>query len=198
MLSRLLEFLAFEAAWKAIETLVSNFLRLAAEKPLNYFYLSGAIFIPVYMVYSYKKNKSRFFALPITDKMLELFHVNVPDFFPALRSATLKKHIALVASHCPFKSSIKSIYLFEGTPFRYQLIVIEKTTKDIQGLKIYWEREAPDLFEEHFVEIYREKPNVTFRYQTGSFWSDWDVLVVESLKEVPDDLALKKYKWLLY
>lgn len=33
------------------------------------------------------------------------------------------------------------------------------------------EREAPDLFEEDFIEIYREKPNVMFRYQKGSFWS---------------------------
>jgi hypothetical protein len=198
MLSRFGEFLTFEAAWKALETLANNFLRLYPENFFSPIYLSGAIFISATWFILIKINKNRFFAFPITDKILEIFHVNTPDFFPALRSTTLKKHIALVAAHCPLKSSIKRIYLFEGTPFRYQLVVIGKTATDIQGLGKYWEREAPDLFEEHFAEIYREKPKVTFRYHAGSFWSDWNVLVVESLKEVPDNLALKKYKWLLY
>jgi hypothetical protein len=198
MLLRFWEFIAFEVAWTLIAKLGSNILTNVPENLICVVYLGGAIFIISYMVYSYIRNKDRFFAFPITDKILELFHINISDFFPALRSATLKKHIALVASHCPFKSSIKNTYLFEGTPFRYQLAVIANTTRDIQGLKQYWEREAPDLFEEHFVEIYREKPNITFRYQKGSFWSDWAVIVVESLKEIPDDLVLKKYKWSLY
>jgi len=155
----------------------------------------GIISVFVFNVY---RSKTPIFPSNLIPWLVFRFRKNNQNFFPHLNETALKKHIALVASHCPFEVSIKNIYLFEGTPFRYQLVVIGRNTKDIQGLKEYWEREAPDLFEEYFTEVYRETPNIVFRYQKGSFWSDWNVLVIESLKEVPNDLALRKYKWVLY
>ncbi|MBU4286832.1 MAG: hypothetical protein KKI12_01505 [Proteobacteria bacterium] len=126
---------------------------------------------------------------------------NNPDLFPDLNETALKKQIAVKVQECPNNQLIKHISLCQGggnSPFIYHIVVEINPSNGLEAVKRFWEREAPDLFGERFVEIYREEPNVTFRYQAGSFWSDWNVLVVESLKEVPDDLALKKYKWLLY
>jgi len=192
MLPRFFEFLIFESIWKAIEMLATPFLEIASKNLIYFVYLIGAIFIiPIYMFYSYKKNKSKFFAFPITDKILEIFHINTSDFFPEIRSTTLKKHTALAASHCPFKKDINHIYLFEGTPFRYQLVVIGKNTKDFDGVKNYWDRSPSDIFEEHFKEVYHKEPE-------RNLLTDWNVIVVSSLNEIPDDLALKKFKWVLY
>lgn len=127
--------------------------------------------------------------------------INNPDFFPNLNETALKKQIAVKIQECPNNQFIEHISLCQGggnSHFIYHIVVEINSSNSQETVKRFWEREAPDLFEEHFIEIYREKPNVTFRYHKGSFWSDWNVLVVESLKEVPDDLALKKYKWVLY
>ena len=116
---------------------------------------------------------------------------NDPDLFPNLNETTLKKHIALASSHCPFEKDINHIYLFEGTPFRHQLVVIGKNTKDFDGVKNYWDRSPSDIFENHFKEVYQEEPE-------RNYWKNWNVIVVSSLNEIPDDLALKKFKWVLY
>jgi hypothetical protein len=172
--------------------------KMGIDIPGLIMFVIGCLGIISVFVFNVYRSKKPIFPSNLIPWLVLWFRKNNQSFFPNLNETALKKHIALVASHCPFEASIKNIYLFEGTPFRYQLVVFGKATKDIQGLKEYWEREAPDLFEEHFIEIYREKPTVTFRYQKGSFWCDWGVLVVESLKEVPNDLALKKYRWILY
>ena len=116
---------------------------------------------------------------------------NNPDLFPDLNETALKKHIALVASHSNFEKAIKNVYLFDGTPFRYQIVVIGKNTKDFDGINDYWDRTPSDLFEKHFEEIYRKEP-------VSNYWRDWNVIVVKSLNEMPDDLILKKHKWTLY
>jgi hypothetical protein len=155
----------------------------------------GGVSVIIFNVY---RSKTPIFPSNLIPWLVLRFRKNNPNVFPHLNETALKKHIALVASHCPFEVSIKNIYLFEGTPFKYQLVVIGRNTKNIQDLQTYWEKEAPDLFKEDFIEIYRQTPNIVFRYQKGSFWSDWNVLVIESLKDVPHDLALRKYKWVLY
>jgi len=116
---------------------------------------------------------------------------NDPELFPALNETALKKHIALAASHCQFEKDIKHIYLFEGTPFRYQLVVIGKNTKDFEGVNKYWDRNPSDIFEKHFIEVYQKEPE-------RNFLTDWNVIVASSLDEIPDDIVLKKSKWLLY
>ena len=116
---------------------------------------------------------------------------NNSDLFPELNETALKKHIALASSHCPFEKVIKQIYLFEGTPFRYQIVVIGKDTKDFDGMKRYWEFDLKQLFEKHFSEIYRKEPS-------QNFWNDWDIIVAESLDEIADNLILKNHKWIIY
>ena len=64
---------------------------------------------------------------------------NDPAFFPALNESALKKHIALTASHCHYENVIDKIFLFEGTPNKYQIIVIGKDTKDFGKMKQYWD-----------------------------------------------------------
>jgi hypothetical protein len=116
---------------------------------------------------------------------------NVPDYFPALNEATLKKHVDLAVSYCRFKNDISSIFLYEGTPFRYHLVVFAKNTKDFDGVKGYWDRSPSDIFEKHFTEVYRNDP-------PQNFWNEWNTIVVLSLDEIRDDLILKKYRWVVY
>ena len=70
-------------------------------------------------------------------------------------------------------------------------MVIGKDTKNFDGIKNYWDRSQSNIFEEHFKEVYRKEPG-------RNFLTDWNVIVVSSLNEIPDDLALKKFKWVLY
>jgi hypothetical protein len=98
---------------------------------------------------------------------------NVPDYFPALTEATLKKHVALAVSNCRFKNDISNMFLYEGTPFRYQLVVIAKNTKDFDGVKGYWDRSPSDIFEKGFIDVYRNEP-------PQNFWSEWNIIVVLS------------------
>ena len=103
----------------------------------------------------------------------------------------MKKHVALAASHCQCEGDISNIFLYEGTPFRYQLVLVAKNTKDFDGLKGYWDRSPSDIFEKHFSEVYREEPS-------PGFWGEWNVLVVLSLDEMRDDLILKGFRWTVY
>jgi hypothetical protein len=117
---------------------------------------------------------------------------NFLDHFPALNEVALKKHVALAVSLCPFEKDISHIHLYEGTPFKYQLVIFAKNTKDFDGIKNYWDRSASVIFESHFEEeVSRKEPS-------QKFWSHWNIIVVTSLEEIPDDLVLKKYKWVLY
>jgi len=137
------------------------------------------------------RSKTKVFPSNLIPWLSLQFRRNNPDLFPALNETALKKHIALASSHCPFEKGINHIYLFEGTPFRYQLVVIGKDTKKFDGVKNYWDRSLNDIFEEHFKEVYHKEPE-------RNFLTDWNVIVISSLNEIPDDLALKKFKWVLY
>lgn len=137
------------------------------------------------------RSKTNVFPSNLIPWLFLQFRRNNPDLFLALNETALKKHIALASSHCPYEKDINHIYLFEGTPFRYQLVVLGKNTRNFIGLKNYWDRPPSDIFEEHFREVYQKDPE-------WNFWKDWNVIVVNSLNEIPDDLALKKFKWVLY
>jgi len=137
------------------------------------------------------RSKAKVFPSNLIPWLLLQFRRNNPDLFPTLNETALKKHIALASSHCPFEKDINHIYLFEGTPFRYQLVVLGKNTKDFNGVKNYWDRSPSDIFEKHFKEVYQKDPE-------WNFFKDWNVIVVSSLNEIPDDLALKRFKWVLY
>ena len=140
------------------------------------------------------------FAFKFTGKLLSIFNINNLNHFPALNEAALKKHVALAVSHCPFQKSIKQICLLATSTagFQYLLIVVAMTSESAQDLKPYWDTEAHYIFDENFIEVYRDKPNVTLPNQKGSFWHEWNILVVSSLDEIHDDLGLKKFKWVLY
>jgi hypothetical protein len=118
--------------------------------------------------------------------------INLMDHFPELNEAALKKHVALAVSRCPSKNDISHIHLYEGTPFRYQLVVFARNTKDFDGVKDYWDRSTSLIFESHF------KEEVFRKVESQDFWSHWNIIVVKALEEIPDDLVLKKYKWVLY
>ena len=117
---------------------------------------------------------------------------NNPNLFPDLNELTLKKHIALASSHCPFEKDIKHIYLFEGTPFRYQLVVVGKDNRRVDGIRKYWDRSPSDIFEDHFNEVYKKDPAGWY------YWKDWNVIAVSSLNEIPNEIVLKRFKWVLY
>ena len=70
-------------------------------------------------------------------------------------------------------------------------MVLGKNTKDFDGVKNYWDRSPSYIFEKHFSEVYQKDPE-------RNFLNDWNVIVVNSLDEIPDDLILKKLKWILY
>lgn len=127
--------------------------------------------------------------------------INNPDLFPDLNETALKKQIAVKAQECPNNHLIEHISLCQGggnSPFIYHIVVEINPSNGLEAVKRFWDREAPDLFDENFIEVYRERPSVTFRYNKGAFWSDWNILVVDSLHEVSNDLALKEFKWVLY
>ena len=116
---------------------------------------------------------------------------NDSNLFPLLNESALKKHIASAASHCHYKEVIENIFLFEGTPNRYQIVVIGKDTKDFGKMKEYWDTAPERLFEDHFKEVYLKEPDY-------NIWADWGIIVMGSLDDMPDDFIVKKYKWHLY
>lgn len=103
----------------------------------------------------------------------------------------MKKHVALAASYCRFKEDISSIFLYEGTPFRYQLVLIARNTRAFDGLKGYWDRSLSAIFDKHFSEVYRKEP-------PQGYSIEWNIIVVLSLDEIGDDLILKRYSWTVY
>ena len=124
---------------------------------------------------------------------------NNPYYFPKLNETTLKKYIDLKVNECPFREIIERITLYHGVVNHYQLVVEAPIThKGFSKIQKFWEREAPDLFESHFLEIYNDGPEITFRYEKGSVWHDWSCLATDLNKELSDSLVNKKYKWILY
>lgn len=125
--------------------------------------------------------------------------LNNPYYFPKLIETTLKKHIVLKVSECPFKEIIERLTLYDGVVNHYQLIVEAPIAHTgFEKVRQFWEREAPDLFGDHFLEIYSESPMIKFRYKKGSFWHDWSCLAIDLNKELSDGLVNIKYKWILY
>jgi len=124
---------------------------------------------------------------------------NNPYYFPKLNETALKKHIDLTVNECPFSEILDRITLYQGVVNHYQLIVeAPKNHTGFSKTQKFWERDAPDLFENHFIEVYHENPRITFRYEEGNFWHDWSCLVTDINKQLPDILVNIKYKWVLY
>lgn len=165
-------------------------------------WISGFVVLNGYLVYFYsiRKNKARYFAFPITGKILSLFHVNNPDFFPDLNETALKKNIALKVSECPLNEIIHRISLHQGAINHYQLVVrAPECHKNFSVIQRFFEQDPDSLFDEHFIEVYRDKPSITFPHQKGSFWNDWgNGIVLDTDKDLPESVASNKYKWLLY
>lgn len=181
---------------------VSQFLSFA-NSTISWLTLMGWIVLILLVAILQWQNTSKgkgIFAFKFTGKLLSIFNINNPDLFPSLNETPLKKHVALAASHCPSGKSIKQILLLATSTagFKYLLVMVSKTIDDTQGLRQYWDREAHFVFGDDFIEVYRDKPRVPLPTQGGSFWHQWNILVVSSLEEIQDDLALKKYKWVLY
>ena len=202
MIKRLIEFLLFGTFWELIKMTSSQFISFG-NSLISWLTLIGWIIliflVAVLQWYNTKEGKG-IFAFKFTGKVLSLLHINNPDLFSSLNETALKKHIDMKKKECPFSEIISRITLYQGIAgFYYELIVeAPEDHKGFSDIKRFWEREAPDLFENHFVEVYRERPNITFRHQEGSFWGDWSCFVLESNKNIPDDFVNKNHRWTLY
>ena len=118
---------------------------------------------------------------------------NNPDLFPGLNATALKKHIGVKVNQCPYNNSIlRNIYLFEGTPFRYLIVVdANSDNKDYYDFREYWSMEPESFFENHFIEVYRnESPH--------DIWVNWTIMVIDGIEDLSSEIALKTDKWILY
>ena len=116
---------------------------------------------------------------------------NDPALFPDLNETALKKHVKMAVDDSPFPSDVKNIFLFNGSPFKYSLVVIVDATENSSKVGWWWDREAKDIFEDYFYEVYKNKPD-------RNYMNDWGTYVVRSLDDIEDGAILKYYKWLLY
>ena len=127
--------------------------------------------------------------------------LNNPDLFPELNETVLKKNIAIKMQECPNNQLIRNICLYSGggnNPYKYNVVVEINPAVGFETVQRFWGGEAPYVLGDSFVEIYREKPESILQFQKGSFWNEWDTIVVYSLDEIPNNFILKNYKWALY
>ena len=160
--------------------------------------VAGWIFILAFVLL---KSRGKILAFKTTGRLLSFLHLSNPDLFPSLNETALKKHISVKVDECPYSEIIKRITLYQGASglSHYQLIIeAPEYHKGFSNLQRFWEGQVQHLFEEHFIEVYREKPKVIFPYQKGSFWSDWNATVVDIDLELPNTLVSKNHKWDLY
>lgn len=156
----------------------------------------GIVFALIFNIY---RKKAKVFPRDLIPWIVFRLTRNDPEIFPEINEKALKKHISLKLNECPSNETIKRIILYQGVVNHYQL-VIEAQTIDSRytNVQMFWEQDIHVLFGEHFMEVFRNKPNLVNPYQNGSFWNDWNCLVAGVNYPLPETLVDKKFKWVLY
>lgn len=165
--------------------------------------VAGWIFILAFVLL---KSRGKILAFKTTGRILSAFHINNPDNFPSLNLSALKRHINLIIKDpkCHFNSLIRSIVLYHGFDDLQYVLVVEKPDtistddkNDYQELINHW---SDPTCLRYFVrdnfraEVYRNKANG----QADQYLEDWFVWTKEPKDDIPKELVLKDYRWVLY
>ena len=164
----------------------------------------GWIFILTFVLL---KSRGKFLAFKTTGRILSFFHFNNPDDFPSLNLSALKTHISLMINdpkYNSFNRLIQSVILYRGFTDHKYVLAIEKPDTistedrvDYQELLNQW---ADPGALRYFVgdnfksEVYRNETDVS----TYPYLDDWFVWVKEPKENMPQDLVLKDYRWVIY
>ena len=150
-------------------------------------------------IFSIYRTKANAFPRDFIPWIIFKLKKNDPHIFPEISEKTLKKHISLRVKECPSNEVIKKITLFQGVVNHYQLIV-EALTEDSRytNVLMFWEQDIHVLFGKHFLEIFRNKPDLVHPYQKGTFWNDWGCIVVGLNYKLPETLVDRKSNWILF
>lgn len=122
---------------------------------------------------------------------------NDPNYFPHLNCTSLIKHIkALVESpNYPYNYLIERIALYQGLDNQRYVLVAEVPQSHPDYLKFmnHWQPgDLRFLANDSFNEVYQYKTT------TDPYLDDWFIWVKSPDEELPDDLILKDYYWLLF
>lgn len=110
-MKRLIELLFSNILWEVIKVSFEQILKTTYDTISYAIWVSGFILINSYLVYFYFiKRKNRYFAFPVTGKILSFFHINNPDHFAEINIEALKAH--LIGWNESYKSIIKKVILY--------------------------------------------------------------------------------------
>lgn len=123
--------------------------------------------------------------------------INHPEFFPHLNLVALKKHILKLINEpsCPFNNIIKRVALYQGIDSQRYVLVIEAPEDHPDSTKLLSVWQAGDLrflVDESFREVYRDKSNY------DPFLEEWFIWTKPPGDDLPEDLVLREYHWLLF
>lgn len=122
---------------------------------------------------------------------------NDPNYFPHLNCTSLIKHIkALVENpNYPYNYLIERVALYQGLDKQRYVLVVEVPQSHPDYLKFmnHWQPgDLRFLANDSFNEVYQYKTT------TDPYLDDWFIWVKSPDEELPDDLILKDYYWLLF
>ncbi len=132
-------------------------------------------------------------------------NINNPKDFPALNLPALKRHVSLIINDPKhsFNRLIRSVVLYRGVDdFKYVLgVEIPPTisippSNDHKALTNHWAfPQLSNFVDDDFrKEVYRKESDADADFSL----TNWIVLTIKPNKKIPKEVALEKYRWVLY
>lgn len=114
-MKKLIEVILSNVIWEIIKLTFESFIKATSGTISYIVWIAGFILLNAYLFYNYFIKKERYFAFPITGKILSLFHLNNPDNFIELNIEALKSHLFNWTNYESYKSIIKKVVLYRTT-----------------------------------------------------------------------------------